>query len=75
MTAVTTGYDCMVLCETNYTSNPAPRLPGINTFRERCDMWLLKKFDPLWLYTADSRLGSRAKQLCNDIGGIVNRSV
>jgi sulfide:quinone oxidoreductase len=55
VTAITTGYDCMLLCELNYTGNPAPRLPGINTFRERYDMWLLKKFDLLWLYMLQPR--------------------
>ena len=40
----------MLLCEVDYTGKPAPRIPGINTFRERYDMWLLKKFGLPWLY-------------------------
>jgi len=47
---IITGYGRMVLCEVDYTGNPAPRIPGINTFRERYDMWLLKKFGLPWLY-------------------------
>ena len=44
------GYGRMLLCEVDYTGKPAPRIPGINTFRERYDMWLLKKFGLPWLY-------------------------
>jgi sulfide:quinone oxidoreductase len=47
---IITGYGRMLLCEVDYTGNPAPRIPGINTFRERYDMWLLKKFGLPWLY-------------------------
>jgi len=47
---ITTGYGRMLLCEVDYTGKPAPRIPGINTFRERYDMWLLKKFGLPWLY-------------------------
>jgi sulfide:quinone oxidoreductase len=47
---ITTGYGRMLLCEVDYTGNPAPRIPGINTFRERYDMWLLKKYGLPWLY-------------------------
>lgn len=47
---IITGYGRMLLCEVDYTGNPAPRIPGINTFRERYDMWLLKRFGLPWLY-------------------------
>lgn len=47
---IVTGYGRMLLCEADYTGNPSPRIPGINTFRERYDMWLLKKFGLPWLY-------------------------
>jgi sulfide:quinone oxidoreductase len=50
VTAITTSYGRMLLCEVNCAGNPAQRLPGINAFRERCDMWILKKFDLPWLY-------------------------
>jgi sulfide:quinone oxidoreductase len=47
---ITTAYGRMLLCEVDYTGKPAPRIPGINTFRERYDMWLLKKYGLPWLY-------------------------
>ncbi len=47
---IITGYGRMLLCEVDYTGKPAPRLPAIDTFRERYDMWLLKKFGLPWLY-------------------------
>lgn len=47
---VVTGYGRMLLCELDYTSRPAPTIPVINTFRERYDMWLLKKYVLSWLY-------------------------
>lgn len=47
---VVTGYGRMLLCELDYTGQPAPAIPIINTFRERYDMWLLKKNGLPWLY-------------------------
>ena len=47
---IVTGYGRMLLCELDYTGKPSPRIPGIDTFRERYDMWLLKKYGLPWLY-------------------------
>jgi sulfide:quinone oxidoreductase len=47
---IVTGYGRMLLCETDYSGRPAPQLPWIDTFRERYDMWLLKRFGLPWLY-------------------------
>jgi sulfide:quinone oxidoreductase len=47
---VVTGYGRMLLCELDYSGKPSPRIPVINTFRERYDMWLLKKYGLPWLY-------------------------
>jgi sulfide:quinone oxidoreductase len=47
---IVTGYGRMLLCEVDYTGKPSPRIPGIDTFRERHDMWLLKKYGLPWLY-------------------------
>ena len=47
---VVTGYGRMLLCELDYTHTPAPAIPFINTFKERYDMWLLKKYGLPWLY-------------------------
>lgn len=47
---VVTGYGRMLLCELDYSGKPSPRIPGINTLRERYDMWLLKKYGLPWLY-------------------------
>jgi sulfide:quinone oxidoreductase len=47
---IVTGYGRMLLAELDYTGKPSPRIPGINTFRERYDMWLLKKYGLPWLY-------------------------
>lgn len=47
---IVTGYGRMLLCELDYTGRPAPTLPVIDTFRERYDMWLLKKYGLPWLY-------------------------
>ncbi len=47
---IVTGYGRMLLCEVDYTGKPSPRLPWIDTFRERYDMWLLKKYGLPWLY-------------------------
>lgn len=47
---IVTAYGRMLLCELDYTGKPAPRIPAIDTFRERYDMWLLKKYGLPWLY-------------------------
>ena len=47
---IVTGYGRMLLCELDYKGKPSPRLPWINTFRERYDMWLLKRYGLPWLY-------------------------
>jgi len=47
---IVTGYGKMLLCEFDYTKNPTPTLPFINTFKERYDMWLLKKYGLPWMY-------------------------
>lgn len=47
---IVTGYGRMLLCEVDYTGKPSPRIPGVDTFRERYDMWLLKKYGLPWLY-------------------------
>jgi sulfide:quinone oxidoreductase len=39
-----TGYGKMLLAEFDYDGKPAPSIPFINTFEERRDMWLLKKY-------------------------------
>jgi len=41
---IVTGYGRMLLCEIDYTGQPAPMIPIIDSFRERYDMWLLKKY-------------------------------
>lgn len=47
---IVTGYGRMLLCEVDYTGKPSPRLPWIDTSRERYDLWLLKKHGLPWLY-------------------------
>jgi len=47
---IITGYDRVLLCELDYTGGPRPRIPWINTIRERYDMWLLKRYGLPWLY-------------------------
>jgi sulfide:quinone oxidoreductase len=47
---IITAYGRMLLCELDYSGKPSPRIPGIDTFRERYDMWLLKKYGLPWLY-------------------------
>jgi sulfide:quinone oxidoreductase len=47
---IVTGYGRMLLCELDYSGKPSPRIPAIDTFRERYDMWLLKKYGLPWLY-------------------------
>ena len=45
-----TGYGRMLLAEFDYEGRPAPSLPFINTFVERRDLWLLKKYGLPRLY-------------------------
>ncbi|WP_404362518.1 FAD-dependent oxidoreductase [Corallococcus coralloides] len=45
-----TGYGKMLLAEFDYDGKPAPSIPLINTFVERRDMWLLKKYGLPRLY-------------------------
>jgi len=47
---IVTGYGRMLLCELDYSGKPAPRIPVIDTFKERYDMWLLKRYGLPWLY-------------------------
>lgn len=47
---IVTGYGRMLLAEVDYTGQPAPMTPWINTLQERYDMWLLKKYGLPWLY-------------------------
>ncbi len=47
---IVTGYGRMLLCEIDYSGKPSPRIPWINTFKERYDMWLLKRYGLPWLY-------------------------
>jgi sulfide:quinone oxidoreductase len=47
---IITGYGRMLLCEFDYSGTPTPTIPFIDTFKERYDMWLLKKYGLPWLY-------------------------
>ena len=47
---VVTAHGRMLLCELDYSGRPAPTIPLIDTFHERHDMWLLKKYGLPWLY-------------------------
>ncbi|HVB29551.1 MAG TPA: FAD/NAD(P)-binding oxidoreductase [Terriglobia bacterium] len=47
---IVTAYGRMLLCELDYSGKPAPRIPLIDTFKERYDMWLLKRYGLPWLY-------------------------
>lgn len=47
---VVTGYGRMLLCEVDYSGQPAPSVPYGDPFRPRYDMWLLKKYGLPWLY-------------------------
>lgn len=47
---IVTGYGKMLLCEFDYTKNPTPTIPFINTCKERYDMWLLKAYGLPWMY-------------------------
>ncbi len=57
---IVTGHGRMVLCEIDYSGKPAPRIPVINTFQERYDMWLLKRYGLPWLYWNVLLRGRRA---------------
>lgn len=45
-----TGYGRMLLAEFDYDDNPTPSIPLLNVFKERYDMWLLKKYGLPWMY-------------------------
>ncbi|MFW6600520.1 FAD-dependent oxidoreductase [Propionibacteriaceae bacterium Y2011] len=47
---LTTARDKMLLAEFDYTMQPAPSIPLIDTTHERRDMWLLKKYGLPALY-------------------------
>jgi len=47
---IVTGYGRMLLCEFDYSGRPTPTIPFINTFKERYDMWLLKRYGLPWMY-------------------------
>jgi sulfide:quinone oxidoreductase len=47
---IVTGYGKMLLCEFDYSGKPAPTLRFIDTFKERYDMWLLKRYGLPWIY-------------------------
>lgn len=47
---IVTAYGRMLLCEFDYSGKPTPTLPLIGTFRERYDMWLLKRYGLPWIY-------------------------
>jgi len=45
-----TSYRSVLLAEFDYSKQPTPTIPLINTMKERYDMWLLKKYGLPWLY-------------------------
>lgn len=47
---LTTARNKMLLAEFDYTMQPAPSIPVIDTTRERRDMWLLKRYGLPFLY-------------------------
>lgn len=47
---LTTARNKMLLAEFDYTMQPAPSIPLINTTRERRDMWLLKRYGLPFMY-------------------------
>ncbi len=47
---IVTAYGKMLLCEADYTGKPAPSFPFLDTFHERYDMWLLKRYGLPWAY-------------------------
>ncbi|GHG89541.1 FAD/NAD(P)-binding oxidoreductase [Comamonas sp. JC664] len=49
---LTTGYGRLLLAEFDYDGQPAPTIPFIDTFKERGDLWLLKKHGLPFFYWA-----------------------
>jgi sulfide:quinone oxidoreductase len=47
---ITTARDRMLLCEFDYTLQPHPTIPLIDTTHERYDMWLLKRYGLPFMY-------------------------
>ena len=47
---IVTGYGKMLMAEFDYTMRPHPTIPVIDTFRERYDMWLLKRYGLPFMY-------------------------
>ncbi len=47
---IVTAYGKMLLCEFDYSGRPTPTLTMLNTFRERRDMWYLKRYGLPWFY-------------------------
>ena len=45
-----TARDRMLLCEFDYSLQPHPTIPMIDTTHERYDMWLLKRYGLLFMY-------------------------
>src|SRR5699024_5674466 len=49
---LTTARDKMLLAEFDYTNRPAPSSPGIDTTRERNDIWYLKRYGLPFMYSS-----------------------
>lgn len=47
---IVTANGRVLLCELDYSGQPAPSIPYGDPFRERYDMWLLKRHGLPWLY-------------------------
>lgn len=47
---LTTARNRMLLAEFDYTMRPHPTIPGIDTIKERYDMWLLKRYGLPYMY-------------------------
>jgi sulfide:quinone oxidoreductase len=47
---IVTAYGKMLLCEFDYSGKATPTIPLIDTFQERYDMWLLKRYGLPWIY-------------------------
>jgi sulfide:quinone oxidoreductase len=47
---ITTAHNRMLLCEFDYSLEPTPSIPVINTQKTRYDMWLLKRYGLPFLY-------------------------
>lgn len=47
---LTTARNRMLLAEFDYTMRPHPTIPGIDTIKERYDMWLLKRYGLPFMY-------------------------